>query len=117
MARPSLVTIPNVELLEVGEDWHAQSGDFTVTYEHLVAAVAAQDDPAVRTPVLKAGHTDPRFDGQPAYGKVENFRLSENGQTLIGDYVGVPSWLADAMPSAYPRRSIEGFFNWTTATG
>jgi Mu-like prophage I protein len=115
--RPNLVVRRNVELLEVGEDWHTSTGDFTVTYEDLVACIAAMDDPAVRTPVLKLGHTDPRFDGEPCFGKVENLRLSENGMTLIGDYVGIPSWLDDALASAFPRRSIEGAYNLTTATG
>jgi hypothetical protein len=115
--RPNLVTVPNVELLEVGEDWDTSTGKFTWTHEDLVACIGALDDPAVRTPILKLGHMDPRFNGQPSFGRVENIHLSEDGMTIIGDLVGVPSWLADVMASAYPRRSIEGGSDVTTATG
>jgi hypothetical protein len=116
-AQPQLVTVPNVELLEVGEGWQTSTGVFTFEHEDLVAAVASQQDPGVRTPVLKLGHVDPRFDGQPSFGRVENLRLTNNGQTLVGDLVGVPLWLAASMSSAYPRRSIEGQFEYTTQTG
>lgn len=115
--QPTLVTMPNVELLEVGEDWETSTGIFTFTHEDLVAAVASQDDPAIRTPVIKLGHVDPRFDGQPSFGRIENMHLSENGQTLLGDLVGLPLWLAQVMWTAYPRRSIEGRFDASTRTG
>lgn len=110
MAEPLLVTVPNVELIEVGEDWMTSTGVFTFTEDDLASAVAAQDDPNIRTPVIKFGHTDLRFgnDGDFAVGRIENMRLSDDGMTLIGDYVGVPMWLAKVLPSAYPRRSIEG---------
>jgi hypothetical protein len=111
------VTIPGVELLEVGEDWATSTGDFTFTAEDLAAAVAAQDDPAVRAPVIKLGHIDPRFDGEPALGRVVNMRTADSGQTLVGDLVGVPAWLADIMATAFPSRSIEGAYGVTTATG
>lgn len=108
---PFLVTIPNVELLEVGEDWLTSTGKFTFTPEDLASAVAAMDSPDVRTPVLKFGHTDPRFgmaDGEFSVGRIENIHLSADEMTLLGDYVGVPLWLAKVMSVAYPRRSIEG---------
>lgn len=115
---PALVTVPNIEILEVGEDWETSTGLFTWDYADLQSAIASQDDPAVRTPVVKLGHTDVRFfDGQPAFGRVVNLRLSENGQTLLCDLAGVPKWLAACMPTAYPRRSIEGYFDQTTRTG
>lgn len=114
---PALVTVPSVELLEVGEDWATSTGVFTWDVEDLQSAIASQDDPAVRTPVIKLGHVDPRFDGQPSIGRVLNLRLENNDQTLVGDYVGVPAWLASVLPSAYPRRSIEGEFNAKTRTG
>lgn len=58
------------------------------------------------------GHTDSRFDGdgEPALGWIENLRLADGGNTLVGDLVGVPSWLNDVMASAYPDRSIEGAY-------
>lgn len=111
-----MVTIEAVELLDVREAWEAGTGDVDFIAADLVAAVEAQNDPAVRKPVLKFGHIDPRFDGEPAVGTVENLRLSDNGLTLLGDFVGVPQWLAACMASAYPRRSIEGRFNWQTKT-
>jgi hypothetical protein len=117
-ARPALVTIPGVELLEVGQNWQLSTGVVDFTPEDLAACVASQDDPAVRTPVLKLGHTDLRFyDAQPSFGRIEHLRLTNNGMTLVGDLVGVPLWLADIMPSAYPRRSIEGKLDATTETG
>jgi hypothetical protein len=110
---PSLVTVPNIELIEVGEDWACSTGVFTFTLEDLQSAIESQADPFVRTPVVKLGHTDPRFDGQPSLGRIQNLHLSENKQTLLGDLVGVPIWLADCMASAFPRRSIEGWFGMT----
>jgi len=115
--QPALVTLPNVELLEVGEDWACSTGVFTWTLEDLQSAIASQDDPFVRTPIVKLGHTDPRFDGQPALASVENLHLSPNGQTLIGDLVGLPLWLAQCMASSYPRRSVEGYFAYGTRAG
>jgi hypothetical protein len=119
MTEPEIVvvTVPNVELLEVGDNWETSTGTFSWTMEDLQAAVAAQDDPGIRTPVVKLGHKDARFDGQPALGRIENLRLSNNDQTLVGDLVGIPRWLAECMASAFPRRSIEGFFDFTTRTG
>lgn len=112
-----LVTIPNVELMDVGEDWETSTGVFTFTSDDLQSACDALKDPSVRTPVLKFGHTDPRFDGDFSIGRVENLTITNNGQTLCGDYVGVPKWLAEIMASAYPRRSIEGRYDWETYTG
>lgn len=116
---PNLVTVPNVEIIEVGEDWETSTGTFTFDEEDLVSAVESQQDPAVRTPVLKLGHTDPRagFDGEPSFGRLENMRLTNNGQTVVADLVGVPQWLASIMWSAYPRRSFEGQCNYRTRTG
>lgn len=115
---PALVTIPNVEIVSTGT-YPLSTGEHTFTTEDLVAALGALDDPAVKVPRLKIGHTDPRFsgDGEPAIGKVENLHLSSDKQTLIGDYVGVPKWFAEAMASAYPSRSIEGTTNAKTSTG
>lgn len=108
--KPFLVTYPNVELLAVGEDWITSTGVFTFTPEDLESAIAAEFAPELPGPVLKFGHTDHRFmgDGEFSVGRVKNLRMSANGMTLIGDFVGVPRWLADVLPYAYPRRSIEG---------
>lgn len=111
---PALATIPSVEIASVGYwnisnamDWHPSADD-------LAAAVAALDCPAVRRPALKFGHTGTPGEGDPSIGLIDALRLSEDGQTLVGDYVGVPSWLASAdtegrsvIASAYPDRSGE----------
>ncbi len=89
------------------QDWHPSAAD-------LAAAVAALDCPAVRRPTLKFGHTGVAGQGDPSIGLVDDMRLSDDGQTLVGDFVGVPSWLAAAdtegrsvIASAYPDRSGE----------
>lgn len=113
---PPLANIPGIELIQTGE-WDISTGTWTVTTEDISAAVAALDCPAVRRPVIKLGHTDPRFDGEPAVGWVDNVAASDNGQTLVGDYVGLPSWLADVIASAYPDRSIEGQHDYRCQIG
>lgn len=121
----TLVTVPDVPIVSTGT-YQLASGETTFSQEHLAAAVAAASDPTVPAPRLKLGHTDPRFaeavasgelDGEPAFGTVQNLRLSDDGQTVIGDYVDVPEWLADSLASSYPGRSIEGGFNYTAASG
>lgn len=117
-ASVELANIPGVELIRTGS-WPISTGQWTVSAEDLVAAVAALNCPAVRKPRLKIGHVDPRFnaagvggpamDGEPAVGWVDNLRVADNGQSLVGDYTGVPGWLGAVMASAYPDRSVEGF--------
>ena len=114
--RPILRKVPDVELLKTGQ-WPLSTGTCTFTTEDLAAAVRASQAPSVTRPVIKLGHDDPRFSGEPAVGFVDNLRLSEDGSTLVGDLCGVPGWLADIMPSAYPRRSIEGQFNYRDQAG
>jgi hypothetical protein len=118
------VTIPNVELASVGMKWPSAAGIVTLTFEHLADAVAASQDVHIRPPRLKLGHSDERFnaerqidhdpfytgDAEPAVGVVGNLRVVDNGCVLMGDYEEVPLWLADALPSAYPSRSIEGAY-------
>jgi hypothetical protein len=48
--RPNLVTVPNVALLEVGEDWETCTGLFTFTAEDVVACIVALDDPQSALP-------------------------------------------------------------------
>lgn len=115
--QPALVTVPNVELLEVGEEWETSTGSFTFTMEDLASCITSQEDPSLRTPVIKLGHVDPRFDGQPSLGRIINMRLTNNDQTLVGDLAAMPLWLAQVMYTAYPRRSIEGQMQFTTRTG
>lgn len=117
------VTVGGVELVAIGMEWPAQPEPVTLTLEHLVdAMVAANEDPLIRRPRLKLGHSrlqptddglrdlgdhDPFWDGSPAFGTITDLRLSDSGARLIGDLIEVPDWLADAIPSAWPSRSCE----------
>lgn len=89
----------------------------TFTADDLADAVAASQDPTLRMPRLKLGHSIDWADGEPAFGKATNLRLSDDGQTIIADYGDVPKWLADIMPSAYPNRSIEASFGVEAPSG
>ncbi|MGN7133391.1 phage protease [Rhodococcoides corynebacterioides] len=109
--------LPNVELMHAGT-WSASTGVHTFTSDDFSYAVAALDCPAVRRPVLKLGHTDPRFDGQPAVGYIDNLTTASEGRALNGDYVGMPGWMtAEVLASAYPDRSIEGQWDYRCALG
>ncbi len=107
---PTLARVVNVELMHTGT-WDLSTGTTTFTTDDLSAAVAALNCPGVRRPHLKLGHTDPRFDGEPAVGWIDNLATADAGRTLVGDYVGIPAWLGDVIASAYPSRSIEGEWN------
>jgi hypothetical protein len=113
---PSLVTIPAVELVAAGE-WPLSTGDTTFTPEDLMAAVEASKCPAVGSPVIKLGHVDARFDGEPAVGRVINLALAAQGNKITGDMAGMPGWLGAVMGSAYPNRSIEGVYDYRCQMG
>lgn len=113
---PPLSRIPNVELIHTGT-WPISTGVWTVTTEDIANAVAALDCPAVRRPILKLGHTDPRFDGEPAVGYVSNVAAAEGGHTMVGDYEGMPGWLGPVIASAYPDRSVEGEYDYRCQLG
>lgn len=109
-------TVRNVELLKVGR-WECSNGTFDFTAEHLAAAVEAHVAGVLRKPPLKVGHDDPRFDGGPALGYVDNLRLTDGGTTLVGDLVNVPSALAKLLPYAYTDRSIEAIYDYRDGDG
>lgn len=122
---PILRTRPGVPIAAVGT-WQAATGEWVCTAEQLRSAVAAEQSGHFRTPVLKLGHDDPRFnqddgqatgDGQPAVGRLERLRLSDDGQMLLCDIVGIPAWLDDVMETAYPSRSIEALVGVITQDG
>lgn len=118
------ITVPQVELCSVGMKWPSAAGEITLTFEHLADAVAASNDVHIRPPRLKLGHSDARFnkdrridhdpfytgDAEPAVGSIANLSLVDNDCVLLGDYVEVPIWLAEALPSIYPSRSVEGAY-------
>jgi hypothetical protein len=86
----------------------------------------ALDDPASRAPAPDRAHrrrtSRPArvaggFEDQPAFGRFTNLRLARQRQTIVADAVGVPVWLAEILPAAFPSRSIEVYSNVKTATG
>lgn len=107
---PDVRTIPGVELVKVGR-WEISNGVFRVTKVDLLSAIQAHEAGVMRKPVIKIGHDDSR-DNAPAMGYVDKLRLTEDGQTLLGDFVNVPTQLAELIPFAYPERSIEGFVDY-----
>jgi hypothetical protein len=114
-------TVEGVELVQVGMDWPAVSGSETFTFENLADAVeAANEDPHIQLPRIKLGHQseingavenfnpfEALGDAEPSFGRVSNLRLENDGAVLVGDFIEVPDWLAESLPSAYPNRSIE----------
>src|SRR4051794_34538947 len=123
------VTVKDVELCSAGMDWPAAGGLVTLTLEHIADCVRAGEDTLITPARLKIGHTDPRFadpddpghdpfyDGEPAFGSIANLRLTNDGATATGDYVNMPKWLADVLPSAFPSRSIEGAYSIVEGAG
>ncbi|QUD82093.1 hypothetical protein J8M97_20515 [Gordonia polyisoprenivorans] len=112
---PDTRTLHGVELVKVGS-WEISTGDWTVTAEDLRSAVDAHHAGVLRKPVVKLGHIDERFDGEPSLGYVDNLRLADNGHTLVGDLV-LPTWLAAAAPMHYPDRSVEGLVGYEAPDG
>ncbi|WP_024448085.1 hypothetical protein [Mycolicibacterium iranicum] len=115
---PNLRTIRGVELAKVGT-WETVShpAGWTITPDDLRSAVAAHAAGVLPRPRLKIGHTDPRFDGGPALGRVDNLRLVDDGNTLVGDFVDVPAAIAALLPHSYPSRSVEALLDYTAPDG
>jgi hypothetical protein len=114
----NLKNVKNRELMKVGKWQVFKGGEFNVTPELIKAAISAHESGVLRKPTIRLGHgDDDRFTGSPAMGWVDNVRASEDGTTLYGDLLGVPEWLADNMPSAYPSLSIEGMYDFTASDG
>jgi hypothetical protein len=121
-----LGSIEGVELVHAGT-WELSSGSATFTAEDLAAAVDALQCPGVRNPVIKIGHRDDRFtdpmsgkapgDGEPAIGWVGNLRVDAAGYRLSGDFLGMPQWIVEAAPSAWPDRSVEGAYDLVCQLG
>lgn len=113
---PELVTMPGVDLVAAGS-WDLSSGRNTFTREDIQNAIEAAKCPAVGPPVIKLGHVDPRFDGEPAIGRVTNLRADESGNKLLGDLADMPGWFGSIANAAYPKRSIEGSYGFKCQIG
>ena len=101
-----------VELARPGT-WQLSTGPSTFTEADLRdAADFFTASGQTRIPI-GFGHTDPRFDGDPAFGWVSNIRFAADGQgpVLLGDLVDMEDWVAAAAPARWPNRSVEGFKN------
>jgi hypothetical protein len=109
------VTIPDVELVRVGNWASALSGRVPITGDDLDAMVAAASDPEVDHAPLRIGHVDPRFDGEPALGWLSNVRRV--GDSLVADLTDVPAKLAATIRSAFRRRSAEIAWGVKTPAG
>jgi hypothetical protein len=123
-------TIEAVEICTAGMDWPASTGPSSITLEHIAdAVIAANDDPHIRVPRGKLGHTsqvngalqsadwDPFAqigDAAPAFGRFVNFRTANDGAVLLADAVDVPDWIN---ASTFPSRSMEAVFGVTTEGG
>lgn len=113
---PALATVPQVDIVAAGQ-WNLSTGPATFTKADLAAAVEASRCPAVGAPVIKLGHVDTRFDGEPAVGRVQGMALSTQGNKITADLAGLPGWLPAVLPSAYPSRSIEGSWDVKCSIG
>lgn len=113
--------ILGVELARVGTWDLAIGGTRTFTAEDFADAIAASHDPDYGIMAIRPGHTDPRFDGEPALGRVVNMRMA--GDRLVGDLVDLPPWLMQprgegaVIHAAFPERSVEGYTNMTSPSG
>lgn len=120
---PAFVRVAGVELIQAGT-WNLSTGPTTFTVDDLYSAVAALECPAVRRPILKLGHDGNHGQGEACLGYIDHMAVADNGMTLIGDYAGMPAWLADqtsdgdsVLASALPDRSIEGEFDFRCGLG
>lgn len=112
----AVVTIPAVELVRVGVH-EISTGTWVVDRAALADAVDAARAGIVRDPVVKLGHESPLGDGAPALGRVRNLRLTDGGNTLVGDFTDVPRTVAALLPNAWPQRSVEGLVNYAASDG
>lgn len=122
--RPVMAIIPDVPLVDAGENWPlitdgVENGTFTS--DDIAAAIGALADPSIRSPRIKLGHSAKAAkllgDGLGTWGRVPELWTTNEGMTLTGHFVGVPVWLAAIMPWAWADRSVEGRRNVTSETG
>lgn len=118
------VTIEGLAMCETGIAYPASTGPISLTSQMFASAVEFAQDPHGLAPRIKISHgANPinedlqslfdaynaeRDGSEPALGTILNLRTANAGHTLVGDWYGLPKWLADILQSAYPARSIEG---------
>jgi len=113
------VEIPGVELVKAGtwgghaltdraKEEQAENGGIKITPEIIAEMAAAASDPMIDEAPMKYGHFSAMFgDGAPATGWVKNLRVSDDGNTLVGDLVDIPVNLYPMIKSGFKKRSIE----------
>jgi hypothetical protein len=113
-----------VPICSTGIEYRLGTGNHTFTEQELADAVKAttSGDVAINPPRIKLGHSSKANDlflgeDEPAFGRVELMRLSDNKQTIYGDFVGTPEWLTKVLPVAFPSRSVDAQLNVETVTG
>lgn len=104
-------TAPGVQVLRVGT-WNGREW----TREELAAIVESSKALArAIVPRITLDHDESetrRMGGGPALGFVQNLRLADGGDTLVGDFTDIPRALAKAIElKGYGPRSVEAFFN------
>ena len=115
------VDFRGIALCRAGE-WNGLTGKAVVTPEDLQAVVDAYQDREVDRARVKLGHVSSLNDqalgdGAPAFGWVDNPRVSEDGKTLLGDLVDVPRRLGEVVGKAYKNVSVELRKNVRTPSG
>lgn len=96
------------------------TGPVEVTESDLQSVVSAYSDNEVDRARLKLGHLSEMNalgDGAPAYGWVQNPRITGDGKTLLGDLVDVPRQLGELVGKAYKQVSVELRKNVRTPSG
>jgi hypothetical protein len=44
---------------------------------------------------------------------VTNLRVTDGGNTLVGDFTDIPGWLSHILPETWPQRSIEASLDYS----
>jgi hypothetical protein len=122
-AAPALSHLPGVELCQTGT-WNLSTGPATFTQTDFMRCrrrPRMPRDPPSRPEARPRRQLRRRT---AAIGYIENLRGADDWRTLVGDYAGMPGWLATpdmngdtVIASAYPDRSIEGAWDWRCQMG
>ncbi|WP_433078881.1 peptidoglycan-binding protein [Dactylosporangium sp. CA-052675] len=120
-SRVEAAALLDIELARPGT-WDLASGKTTFTVEMLQDAARYAAKHADARNALKLGHVDPRFDGEPAFGWLNNADIwldeDDRGPVLKARQLdGMPDWLAATAKDAWPNRSVEGWTNYQDQDG